>query len=308
MSEDIPDLVILGSGPAGLTAAVYAARADLSPLLIRGPVPGGQLTTTTDVENFPGFPEGIRGPALMEAMEEQARRFGTRFLEGQVSSVNLKPPVFSLQLEDRRIHCRALIVATGASARMLGLPREKELYGRGVSVCATCDAAFFRNQSVVVVGGGDTALEEATHLARFASKVTVVHRRDALRATPPLQRRAENNERIEFRWNARVREILEDSSGVKGVRLEDVLTGESSVLESTGLFVAIGHVPNSALFKNILEMDDKGYLLSRNHCETNIPGVFAAGDVMDHRFRQAVTSAGNGCMAAMQAQDFLADQ
>ncbi len=307
MSEKIEDLIILGSGPAGLTAAIYAARADLTPLMIHGLQPGGQLTTTTGVENFPGFPDGVQGPELMEAMEKQARRFGTRFLETEATGVDLTAGALKVWAGDEFYRCRALIIATGASARMLGLPREQELYGRGVSVCATCDAAFFRNQEVAVVGGGDTALEEATHLARFARKVTLIHRRDSLRATPPMRKRAANFDNIEFLWNAQVVEIQEDATGVTGLILEDTQSRNRTELPCTGLFVAIGHSPNTALFKDQLPMDDQGYLLTTDQSASEAPGVFVAGDVQDRRFRQAITAAGSGCMAALQAEDFLSD-
>ena len=305
-ADELNETIILGSGPAGLTAAIYAARGRCCPLLIQGAQIGGQLTTTTKVDNFPGFAEGIDGPSLMAEMEKQARRFGTRFLEGEVTAVDLSSQPFCLSIDQDLHRCRTLIICTGASPKMLELPNEWELYGRGVSVCATCDAFFYRDKDVVVVGGGDTAMEEATFLARFARRVTVVHRRDALRATAPLQERARANDRIAFRWNTVVAAILGDKqSGVRGVRLLDHKTGEETEMACDGVFIAIGHTPNTALFQGQLEMDPQGYIRTRNGTETNVPGVFAAGDVQDPHFRQAITAAGTGCMAAMQAERYL---
>jgi thioredoxin reductase (NADPH) len=302
----IHDTIILGSGPAGLTAAIYAARSSCCPLLIAGGQPGGQLTTTTKVDNFPGFAEGVDGPQLMQQMEAQARRFGTRFLDGEVTRAELRESPFKLWIDDRLLRCRTLIIATGASPRMLNLPNEWELYGRGVSVCATCDGFFYRDKRVVVVGGGDTAMEEASFLTRFASKVTVVHRRNSLRASAVLERRAKENKKIEFRWNTVVKAILGDSKeGVSGVRLLDLGTGEEIELVCDGLFVAIGHRPNTGLFEGQLEMNQEGYLITGNGMETNIAGVFAAGDVQDPHFRQAITAAGTGCMAALQAERYI---
>jgi len=302
------DTLIIGSGPAGYTAAIYAARGNCGPLLVHGRQPGGQLTTTSDIENYPGFPEGIDGPTLMQRMEEQARRFGTEFLQGEVSRVNLARRPFAIWIDEVEFHCRTLIIATGASAKMLGLPNEWQLYGRGVSVCATCDGFFYRNKPIVVVGGGDTAIEEATFLTRFASKVTVVHRRDTLRATPPLQERARKSGKIEFVWDSTVEEILEhDDQTVRGVRVRNLNSGAEQEIPCDGLFVAIGHNPNTGLFKGQVKMDDYGYILTQNGCETNIPGVFAAGDVQDSVFRQAITAAGSGCMAALLAERYLED-
>ncbi|NIQ93676.1 MAG: thioredoxin-disulfide reductase [Desulfuromonadales bacterium] len=298
--------IILGSGPAGLTAAIYAARANLKPLLIRGSQPGGQLTTTTAVENYPGFPGGLDGPELMERMEEQARILGTEFLEGEVDAADLSRRPFSVCVAGDCFQTRTLIVATGASPRMLGIDGEWEFMGRGVSVCATCDGFFYRDQEVVVVGGGDTAMEEACFLTRFARRVTVVHRRDTLRASLPLQERARANERIVFRWNSRVDRILTDEkTGVTGVEIVDLASGETATEACTGLFIAIGHTPNTALFEGQLGMDDAGYLSTNKHTETDVPGVFACGDVQDSHFRQAVTAAGSGCMAALQAERYL---
>lgn len=303
----IYETIILGSGPAGLTAAIYAGRSRCCPLLIHGVQPGGQLTTTTAVDNFPGFPEGVDGPDLMENMRQQAERFGAKFVEGEVSKVELKERPFRVWVGEVQYRCLALIISTGASPRLLDLGNEETLYGRGVSVCATCDGFFYRDKEVVVVGGGDTAMEEAVFLTRFAKKVTVVHRRDSLRATPVLADKALTNKSIEFAWDSVVSEILEDSSGVTGVRLKDLKTAEEKELACDGVFIAIGHLPNTKLFMGQLEMDDEGYILTRNGTETNIPGVFAAGDVQDQQFRQAVTAAGTGCMAAIQAERFLDD-
>lgn len=303
--DPICPTLILGSGPAGLTAAIYAARSRCCPVLVHGRQPGGQLTTTTVIDNYPGFPEGVDGKALMQAMQQQAERFGTRFIEGEVTRVDLKGPPFQVWVDDQEQRCQSLIIATGASPKMLGLDNEWSLYGRGVSVCATCDAFFYRDKKVVVVGGGDTAMEEATHLARFARKVIIVHRRESLRASLPLQRRALENERISFCWNSTVSAILEDQAGVVGVRIQDVASGTEQDLECDGLFVAIGHIPNTGLFQGQLAMDPQGYLLTHDGCRTSIPGVFAAGDVQDPHFRQAITAAGSGCMAALLAEGYL---
>lgn len=306
-----PDLIyetiILGSGPAGLTAAIYAARSRCCPLLIHGLQPGGQLTTTTAVDNFPGFPQGIEGPELMENMRLQAERFGAQFVAGDVTKVDLNERPFRVWVGDTLYRCLSLIIATGASAKLLGLGNEESLYGKGVSVCATCDAFFYRDREVVVVGGGDTAMEEAVFLTRFAKKVTVVHRRDSLRATPVLADRALANKSINFLWNSVLTEIISDASGVTGTRLKNLKTGEETELTCDGIFIAIGHQPNTALFAGQLEMDDEGYILTRNGTETGVSGVFAAGDVQDQQFRQAVTAAGTGCMAAIQAERFLDD-
>ncbi|NLC71675.1 MAG: thioredoxin-disulfide reductase [Desulfuromonadaceae bacterium] len=304
--NEILNVIILGSGPAGLTAAIYAARANLEPLVIHGSQPGGQLTTTTLVENYPGFAEGIDGPVLMEEMEKQARRFGARFLAGEVTKVELDSYPFTIHAGDDSYRCRTLIIATGASPRLLDLPHEKELYGKGVSVCATCDGFFYRDKEVAVVGGGDTAMEEATFLTRFASKVHVIHRRDALRASPPLQERAFANQKIVFHWDSVVSAILGDKQkGLTGIRLKNVATGKEEEMICDGLFIAIGHIPNTGLFKGQVEMEERGYLLTGTGARTNIPGVFAAGDVQDPHFRQAITAAASGCMAAIQAERFL---
>ncbi|TAJ22759.1 MAG: thioredoxin-disulfide reductase [Nitrospirae bacterium] len=298
-------VTIIGSGPAGLTAAIYAARANLSPLVIEGLQAGGQLTTTTEVENYPGFHHAVMGPDLMKAMRAQAERFGTEFLQGEVSAVDLTRSPFTVTIEgEQTIESRTLIIATGASAVHLGLPSESRLMGHGVSTCATCDGYFFRGKELVVVGGGDSAVEEATFLTKFATRVSLVHRRDKLRASKIMQDRAFKNEKITFVWNSIVEEILGDPM-VTGVRLRNVVTGATSELPCAGLFVAIGHSPNTALFEGQLDRDAKGYLLTRNGTATSAPGVFAAGDVQDSRYRQAVTAAGSGCMAAIDAERFL---
>ena len=299
------NIVIIGSGPAGLTAAIYAARANLSPLLIEGWQSGGQLTTTTEVENFPGFSKGIMGPELMKEMRGQAERFGTEFLTGDVSAVDLSQRPFRLTIDgEQTVEAEALILATGASALQIGLPNEHRLIGHGVSTCATCDGYFFRGQDLVVVGGGDSALEEATFLTKFARTVTVVHRRDKLRASKIMQDRAMKNEKISFAWNSVVEDIL-GQDVVTGVRLKNIVTGTSTNLACAGVFVAIGHRPNTDLFKGQLAMDEKGYLLTSQGTATSVAGVFAAGDVQDTKYRQAITAAGSGCMAAIDAERFL---
>ncbi len=305
------EVVIIGSGPAGLTAAIYAARADLKPLVIHGPQPGGQLTITTEVENYPGFSKGIQGPELMQEFEEQARRFGTQFLVTLISEVDLSRRPFTLQTDEHTIKAETLIIASGASAKWLGIPGEAPaphgLGGLGVSACATCDGFFFKGKSIIVVGGGDTAMEEATFLTRYASRVTVIHRRDHLRASKIMQDKAFANPKIDFIWDTEVTEILgSPETGVTGVRLKNALTGAESEFACEGVFIAIGHQPNTQMFKGQLEMDDVGYLITAGRSmATNVPGVFACGDVQDSFYRQAVTAAGTGCMAAIDAERFL---
>ena len=305
------EVVILGSGPAGLTAAIYAARANLKPLVVEGPEPGGQLMITTDVENYPGFANGIMGPILMDEFRGQAKRFGTEFLVSWVSKADLSQRPFTLETEDHIIKAESLIIATGASAKWLGIPGEAPtpvgFGGNGVSACATCDGFFFKDKPLVVVGGGDTAMEEATFLTKFASGVTVAHRRDSLRASKIMQDKAFNNKKIDFIWDTGVEEILGTrEGGVTGVRLKNLKTGVKRVLPTEGVFIAIGHRPNTDLFRGQLDMDGVGYIKTRDRSTaTNIPGVFACGDAQDSVYRQAVTAAGTGCMAAIDAERFL---
>lgn len=298
-------VVIIGSGPAGLTAAIYAARANLSPLLVEGWQSGGQLTTTTEVENYPGFAKGIMGPELMKETRAQAERFGTEFLTGDVTAVNLAQRPFTLTVDgEQTIQTRTVIIATGASAIPIGLKNESRLTGHGVSTCATCDGFFFKGKELIVVGGGDSALEEATFLTKFATKVSVVHRRDKLRASKIMQDRAMRNEKISFIWNSVVEDIL-GKDVVTGAQLKNVVTGKLSDIPCAGVFVAIGHRPNTSLFAGQIDMDEKGYIRTHASTATNVPGVFAAGDVQDSKYRQAVTAAGSGCMAAIDAERFL---
>ncbi len=300
-------VVIVGSGPAGLTAAIYAGRAMLKPLVIDGMQPGGQLTITSEVENFPGFPDGIDGPKLMNDMREQAEKFGTGFMFDTLEKVDLSQRPFKLTLGDAELLADTLIISSGASANWLGLESEKKLQGRGVSACATCDGFFFKDKEVVVIGGGDSAMEEATFLTKFAAKVKVIHRRDELRAAKIMQEKAMKNSKIEIIWNSVPVEVLDvEKNEVTGVRIKNVKTGEESVVSCQGFFLAIGHTPNTQMFKDQLEMDEKAYIITKpGSTYTSVPGVFAAGDVQDSVYRQAISAAGTGCMAAIDAERFL---
>ncbi len=301
MSENV---IILGSGPAGLTSAIYTARANLKPLVIEGMQPGGQLTITSEVENYPGFPEAVMGPELMQDFRKQAERFGARFEVGNVTSVDLSKRPFKLSTGSKTFEASTLIISTGASANLLGLKNESRLMGKGVSTCATCDGFFFRNMDIAVVGGGDSACEEANFLTRFAKKVYMVHRRDAFRASKIMADRVLKNPKIEVIWNSAVEDILGEKD-VTGMRVKNLVKGDLKEVALSGVFVAIGHSPNTSLFKNKLDMDANGYLITRGGTKTNIEGVFASGDVQDHVYRQAVTAAGTGCMAAIDAERFL---
>ena len=309
-TPNLHKVIIIGSGPAGLTAALYTARANLSPIVFEGIQPGGQLTITTEVENFPGFPEGIMGPALMDLFRQQAQKFGAQSLYQEVAEVDLSKRPFKVVSDGQTHFGETVIISTGASAKLLGIPSEAEYMGYGVSACATCDGFFFKNQHVIVIGGGDTAMEEATFLTKFASKVTVVHRRHELRASKVMQERAFANPKIEFVWDSAVDEVLGKNEGGKksffGVRLKNLKTGAHTHYKADGLILDIGHQPNTNLFKGVLDMDAVGYLITKPHStETNVPGVFAAGDVADPTYRQAVSAAGTGCMAAIDAERFL---
>jgi len=307
-------VIIIGSGPAGLTAAIYAARANLEPLciegLVTGGIPGGQLMITTDVENYPGFPEGVKGPDLMKLFRDQAERFGTRFITQDVDRVDFSKGPFKVWAEDQEYEAHTIVISTGAKAKWLGLESEEALQNRGVSACATCDGFFFRDQDVAVVGGGDTAMEESLYLAGLCKSVTVIHRRDELRASKIMQERALKHPKISFKWNTQVTKVLDVEKGtVTGLELQDTKTGEASTMDTQGLFIAIGHTPNTAIFKDWLELDDLGYIKTQaDSVKTNIDGVFASGDVQDHVWRQAVTAAGTGCMAAISAERWLGEK
>ena len=305
--SSIHNVDIIGSGPAGLTAALYTARANLNPVLVEGLEAGGQLMLTTAVENFPGFRDGIMGPELMANMRAQAERFGAVFKQGNVSTVDAHAVPITITTDEGVLHARTLIIATGASARLLGLPSERKLMGHGVSTCATCDGFFFRGKPIAVVGGGDSALEEATFLTRFASSVTIVHRRDTFRASKIMQDKAFANPKISVEWDSEVMDVLGDGA-VNAIRLRNHKTGAEKTLEVDGIFVAIGHTPNTALFKGQLAMDANGYLVTIDGSKTSVPGVFACGDVQDHVYRQAITAAGSGCMAALDAERYLDSQ
>ncbi|MFN9787676.1 MAG: thioredoxin-disulfide reductase [Planctomycetia bacterium] len=309
MSE-VRDVVIIGSGPAGYTAAVYTARANLKPLLFQGMQPGGQLTITTDVENYPGFPDGVHGPQMMDLFQRQAERFGTEIRFEMVQEVDFQARPFKLKTDMGEYLARTVIISTGASARLLGLPSEKELMGFGVSACATCDGAFFKEKKVLVVGGGDTAMEEANYLTRFAKEVVVVHRREEFRASKIMLERAKANPKVSWLLNTAIEEVLSlpDKKRVRGVVVKDTRTGAKSELACDGVFIAIGHEPNSAVFKGQIDMDETGYIQVRKGTWTNVEGVFACGDVMDKTYRQAVTAAGTGCMAAIDAERWLETQ
>ncbi|HBQ51757.1 MAG: thioredoxin-disulfide reductase [Actinobacteria bacterium] len=313
-SENVRDVIIIGSGPAGLTAAIYTARANLAPLVIEGEPsstsdqPGGQLMLTTEVENFPGFPDGVMGPELMLKFREQAARFNAEFITEKVTKVDFSARPFKVWVRDEMHLAKSVIVSTGAQSLMLGLENEQRFYGHGLSSCATCDGFFFKGQEIVVVGGGDSAIEEASFLTKFATKVTLVVRRDVLRASKIMQQRAKDNPKIEIKWNSQVTELF-GTEKLAGVGLTDTVTGEKSKLDVTGLFVAIGHRPNTDLFKGVLDMLDNGYLKTKSGSSyTNIPGVFACGDVQDHTYRQAITAAGSGCMAAIDCERWLESQ
>lgn len=314
MSQDVHDtkienVIIIGSGPAGLTAAIYSARANLAPLMIEGEEAGGQLMLTTEVENFPGFEHGVTGSELIGVMRKQAERFGTRFITRNVTKVDFSQRPFKVWIGDKLHLAKTIIISTGASAKYLGLPSERTYMNRGVSACATCDGAFFRNQEIVVVGGGDTAMEEAQFLTRFASKVYLVHRRDHFRASKIMADRTMKNPKVEVIWNSEVTEVLGDGKSMTGAKIRNVVNNTVTEMPVTGLFLAIGHRPNTDLFKGVLDMNETGYLVTQpNTTYTNIPGVFASGDVQDHVYRQAITAAGTGCMAAIDAERWLEGQ
>jgi thioredoxin reductase (NADPH) len=306
VSGDIRNVIVIGSGPSGYTAAVYAARANLNPLVIEGAQSGGALMTTTEVENFPGFPEGVMGPDLMDNLRKQAERFGAEFITDDATAVDLTGDVKTVTVGDKTYSARAVVISTGSAWKPLGVVGEQELLGHGVSSCATCDGFFFRGQKIVVVGGGDSAMEEANFLTRFADEVTILHRRDSFRASKIMADRALANPKIKVRWNTAVKEILGDGGKVKGIRVADTESGEEATLDVTGVFVAIGHHPRSELFRGQVELDENGYVLVQHpSSRTNVAGVFAAGDVVDHTYQQAITAAGTGCVAALDAERFL---
>ncbi len=309
--SDVRNVVIIGSGPAGFTAGIYAARGNLEPLILEGEgmgveIPGGQLMLTTDVENYPGFPEGVQGPELMDLSRKQAQRFGAESVQKYATKVDFSKRPFVVEYDEETVQAKAIIICTGASARWLGI--EGDFMGRGVSTCATCDGAFYRDQHVVITGGGDSAMEEATFLTKFASRVTVVHRREELRASKIMQDRARKNDKIDFLWNKTIKKYLGEPSNLTGVLLEDTKNGEKAEFACDGVFLAIGHVPNTEVFKGQIDMDDAGYILPEQHTATNIEGVFAGGDVVDTRYRQAITAAAMGCEAAIDAERWLEAQ
>jgi thioredoxin reductase (NADPH) len=302
-------VIILGTGISGCTAAIYTARANLEPLVLSGPEDGGQLTLTTDVENFPGFPDGVQGPELVEKCKKQAERFGAKFKLGLVQSFKKIKDGFELELNTKEtLQCMTLIVSTGASARWLGIPSETEYKGKGVTTCATCDGAFFKDKEVIVIGGGDSAMEEATFLTKFCTKVTIVHRRDSFRASKIMQKRAMDNPKIEIVWDSAIEEVVGDGKKVTGVKLKNMKTNEITDFVCQGVFLAIGHIPNTKFLEGSLDLDEHGYLKCDRNMNTTVPGVFAAGDVQDTRYRQAITAAGSGCQAAMEAEKYLADK
>ena len=306
--EMIKDVIIIGTGPAGFTAALYCARANLKPLIFEGKQPGGQLTITTDVENYPGFPDGVLGPDLMDNFRNQAKRFGTEILNLNIDKVDFSEKPFRLWSGDKEFICKSVIISTGASAKLLGLDSEKKLMGYGVSACATCDGFFFKDKKVFVVGGGDSAIEEAMFLTKFASSVTIIHRRDKLRASKIMQEKALNNEKIDFIWNSSVVDMIGEPNdgGLKSVILSNIITNESKEVTCDGLFLGIGHKPNSDIFIGQINLDDNGYIqTNKGSTETSVRGVFAAGDIMDSIYRQAITAAGSGCMAALDAERYL---
>jgi len=309
VSQSVENVIIVGSGPAGLTAAIYTARANLNPLMIEGEEVGGQLMTTTDVENFPGFPDGIMGPDLMTVTRKQAERFGTRFVSRNVTKVDLSSRPFKVWVGENEYQAKSIIISTGASAKYLGLENEKKFLGRGVSACATCDGAFFRDQVVSVIGGGDTAMEEAQFLTRFAKKVYVIHRRDSFRASKIMADRVVSNDKVEVLWNSQLHDVIGDNTGVKKIAVKNVQSNEVQEIDMDGVFIAIGHKPNTEVFKGQLEMDETGYLITKpDNTYTSVDGVFAAGDVQDHVYRQAITAAGTGCMSAIDCERWLEEQ